>query len=412
MFGKRQISFPCDTRDLQSEEVRVLMFFPGRSDFLPPLLTAAASIAELGARVQVVVSDSSQESTDYMSRHGVEVCVEREGGRPKTYYGRALLRARVGARLVRQVRSFKPHCLWYHGQYAMEYGFIPGVNGRSVVVAHAHELCDREWFLRKVLDATLRRADLVIVPEVNRLWILRLRSRSYARFFEIPNRSLDDAFLHADGGSRTLEVFRQNGGSEKCTRFLIYQGVFMKGRSLREILLAFRGVKAEDVGLILLGGCVAGDLTVEIREIAKGDNRVTVVNRIPPPAHLAVAEGCVAGILLYSPSELNNVYCAPNKLYEFAAMGLGMILPDYPGISRLNRTYGFGELCDPEDVQSIRAAMETVLGKSQDHYRRGAQRFLDEAPRPEALYRLVYENILRRIEEKWEGTVRRTRTSC
>jgi glycosyltransferase involved in cell wall biosynthesis len=372
------------------------MFFPSRIDFLPPLLAAAACMADLGARVRVLASGSSQDSTEYLSRHGVEVCLAREGEHPKTYCARAILRARVGIELVRQVRSFKPECLWYHGQYAMEYGFLPALGGPTVIVAHAYELCDSESFLRKVLDATLRRAHVVIVPEINRLWILKLRSHSRAMFFEIPNRQLDDAVPRVDGGSRTREIFLENGGSQKCSRFLIYQGAFMGDRGLREVLHAFRGIKGEDLGLILLGGGLVGDLAPELGRLAKGDPRIAIIGRIPPPSHLAVTAGCAIGILLYSPSELNNIYCAPNKIYEYAAAGLGMILPDYPGVSALNRTYGLGELCDPEDVKSIRLAMERLLLRERDDNRRATRHFLEVTPSPKDMYRRVYECILER----------------
>jgi glycosyltransferase involved in cell wall biosynthesis len=386
-------------------QMRILMFFPSRIDYLPPLLTAAASMSKLGAKVLVVASDSSWDSAEYLRRHCVEVCLERDGDHPKTYCGRAMLRARVGIALVRRIHSFQPDCLWYHGEYAMEYSFIPGVNGRAVIVAHAHELCDCDYFLRKVLDATLRRADLVVVPEVNRLWMLRMRSRSRARFFEIPNRPLGDASSKMDEPC-TKEVFRKNGGPEECNRFLIYQGAFMEGRCLREILYAFRGIKDEDVGLILLGGGFAGDLTGELKGLAKEDPRIAVVPRFPPPNHLPITAGCVGGILLYSPSELNNIYCAPNKIYEYAAMGLGMILPDYPGVSLLNRIYGLGELCDPEDVQSIRTAMLRVLMNNQEHYRSAAARFLESTPKPEELYKEVYEEVLERIDQRRRGGAR------
>jgi glycosyltransferase involved in cell wall biosynthesis len=282
----------------------------------------------------------------------------------------------------------------------MEYSFLPGVTGDAVIVAHAYELCDRGFLLRHVTDTTLRRADIVIVPEINRLWMLKVRSRSQARFFEIPNRHLEEGNSGAEDGRRTRQIFLENGGSDACSRFLIYQGAFMEGRALREVLQAFRGVKDNSVGLILLGGGLAGDLTSDLKELAQGDSRVVVLRRMPPPTHLAVTGGCLAGILLYTPLDLNNVYCAPNKIYEYAAAGLGMILPDYPGVGLLGRTYGLGEVCDPEDVQSIRKAMERVLTRDQSDFRSAAARFLQSTSRPEEMYRGVHEEIVARIQQR------------
>jgi glycosyltransferase involved in cell wall biosynthesis len=159
-------------------------------------------------------------------------------------------------------------------------------------------------------------------------------------------------------------------------------------------------VQDGSVGLILLGGGLAGDLTSELKRLAYGDGRVVVLRRMPPPTHLAVTRGCLAGILLYTPLDLNNVYCAPNKIYEYAAAGLGMILPDYPGIAAVGRDYGLGEVCNPEDVQSIRAAMERVLARDEQTYRKAAAHFLQSTPTPETMYREVYEEIRVRIQRR------------
>ena len=59
---------------------------------------------------------------------------------------------------------------------------------------------------------------------------------------------------------------------------------------------------------------------------------------IIPPYHLEITSWAYIGILIYKPvrgattSPLNAVYCAPNKLYEYAMYGIPMIGNNVPGL--------------------------------------------------------------------------------
>lgn len=365
--------------------MRILMFFPGRVDTLPPAMTAAACMSEWGAEVHFLAAAGMEPSIRYLKDHGVIVHLAACQP-PSSRLGRAWIRARLAADLFQGVRRWKPDVLWYHGPFAMEYGLLPGVSARAVV-AHAYELCDRSPVLHRIQLRVLRRAEFVVVPEINRLWILKAQSLSRAKFLLIPNRPLDDMLPTASGPPTTLQVFRSSGGSYDCRRFVIYQGAFMPERALDNVIAAFQQIEARDVGLLLVGYVGDNSYLRSLRIAASGDRRVAFVPRIPAPDHLKVTAGCDVGILNYSPTKLNNIFCAPNKIYEYAALGLSMILPGFPALCQLNDRYQLGVTCDPESPVDIAQGIRILLTRPAAQVRENAQRFLLGSPSARTLYR-------------------------
>jgi len=375
---------------VETIQMKILMFFPGRVEHLPPLMTAAATMADLGAQVTVLASGAAVPSAAYLEQHGVALRLASPAvAQPATRLGRVWLRAKVGGDLLRAKMDCRPDYLWFHGPYAMEYALLPGLCRGVRLVAHAHE-----YFTQPILwhcqRRVVRRAQVVVCPEINRLWMLKLAVGGAGRWVCIPNRPAADLLPKPDEqGAVTRAAFAAAGGHPDCRKFLIYQGAFMRDRCLAAAITAFRAVADPQAGFILMGDGLTGRYHEELKALAAGDGRVVFLPRRPFPLHLQVTAGCHAGVLLYAPDSLNNVYCAPNKLYEYAAMELGLVLPDFPGVAAINQEYGLGRLCDPLNVPAITSAMTDVLAMPRAEWRTRTRRFLANAPSPEAKYRDV-----------------------
>ncbi len=389
--------------------LRILMFYPGRVDQVPPILTSAICMADGGADVHLLTFGAAEPSARYLRGRGVELTVLRDR-HPLTRAGKARLWLEGVLRLFQEKRRLNPDCLWHHqSAFPSWYALLPGALREVVVVAQMHEMNnDRpfRWYTQKALA---RRASLVIVPEVNRGMILKHFAHSDARFVVVPNRALEDA-LSCDEGPSASQVFREHGGSPHCRRLVIYQGVFMPDRRLDTVIEAFKRLAFHDVGLILLGADPAAPVCRDLARQAADDPRIVIVPRVAPPAHLRVARGCQVGVLLYAPRCLNNVYCAPNKIYEYAQSGLAMVLPDFPGLAPLAQVYRLGALCDPCDAASVARAMQSALEMNAEDVRSECARFLASSVRPEEAYREIHETLrglapVRRGEA--DGTVSR-----
>lgn len=70
------------------------------------------------------------------------------------------------------------------------------------------------------------------------------------------------------------------------------------------------------------------------------------------PAHLEVASHAYIGVMSYSFVDLNNLFCAPNKIWEYAGFSIPMISNDIPGLVNLLKKYNSGISANFDDKKS------------------------------------------------------------
>ena len=59
------------------------------------------------------------------------------------------------------------------------------------------------------------------------------------------------------------------------------------------------------------------------------------------------------GIVIYKNNCRNNYYCAPNKLFEYAAARIKIAGCDFPEVKRLLDKYGIGYTFSPDSEKSV-----------------------------------------------------------
>lgn len=377
--------------------LRILMIFPGIIDDLPPLLHASVCMLQQGAHVSIVCAGSSNNTKNYIKGFGVDYFSITANQYPQSLSGKLFLRIKFLLFLNKIIYQLKPNVIWLHGGHAM--GYLPALvrNKDTILIAHAHELYDI-MRLRKSQNRAIRLSDLFLVPEVNRGWMLKMSSHTTAPFIVVPNRLPDDIKLEEAATEYTTSVFTKNGGSVHCKRFIIYQGYFSPRRCLEELIHAFKSIDDATVGLILLGDSSDKRYLDKLIQHAKSDCRIIYISKIPPPGHLRITAGCHAGVMLYAPVSLNDVYCAPNKIFEYSAFGLSMIMPAYPGLVSINDCYDLGETCDPCSVESIASALLRVLKRDPLKSKASAKIFLDNSEKLFDVYGKVAEFLRFRIK--------------
>ena len=113
--------------------------------------------------------------------------------------------------------------------------------------------------------------------------------------------------------------------------------------------------------------------------LAPYENAFTL-QRIAAPGHLAVTERATIGIAVYNgegvgPWRLNALYCAPNKIYEYAAFGLPTLGNKIPGLEYTIGTAKAGVCCDMTESSILAAADELVAHIAE--YRSNAMQFYE-----------------------------------
>ena len=137
-------------------------------------------------------------------------------------------------------------------------------------------------------------------------------------------------------------------------RIIIYQGVFYNDRDLDNFVEAVLKLNNKYV-LYLMGK----ETDYKKNLCTTGGDTVVNIPYIKPPYHLLITKYAYIGILPYKAAhfahhaKINALYCAPNKLFEYAAYGIPMIGTDMPGLVLPFYRYGIGYVCRPYTVSKI-----------------------------------------------------------
>jgi glycosyltransferase involved in cell wall biosynthesis len=76
--------------------------------------------------------------------------------------------------------------------------------------------------------------------------------------------------------------------------------------------------------------------------------------------------GADVGVIAFQPIERNNLLATPNKLFECLAVGVPVVVSDFPEMGRIVRESKVGATCDPGSPSSIAAAVSAVLAGDRD----------------------------------------------
>ena len=206
--------------------------------------------------------------------------------------------------------------------------------------------------LKKYAEA----ANEIIVPEYNRAHILKIWWDLKKTPIVLPNKpyKLPPSEIPAEIKSKLTKLINEK------RRVLLYQGDFNPDRDLEIIADTVESMK--DYALYLLGRP-----NKYLNNLLSKKNGIEYIGYIQPPYHICAARYAHIGLLPYKPSknmkycsELNALYCAPNKIHEYASQGLPMIGPDIPGLRFPFELYKIGECYKADSVSSVLQAINNV----------------------------------------------------
>jgi glycosyltransferase involved in cell wall biosynthesis len=203
----------------------------------------------------------------------------------------------------------------------------------------------------------------------------------------------------------------------RSQKIVLYQGGYSLGRGLR-VLVRAAALLPKGWTLVMMGwGPLAADLKQIAASAAPRASGEPKVRFIPPAPqnelHLWSAGGTV-GVIPYQDTYLNHWYCTPNKLWEFPAAGVPILVQPFPELRRVVDTYQCGwvlpgALTPLAIANSIAGLTDEMLAKA----REGCQRFIEADSweplyehRLTALYASLLETSVARGEQLTPVTVR------
>ena len=191
-----------------------------------------------------------------------------------------------------------------------------------------------------------------------RIWTTRTRAEYIVRRYGIPFPTL----IH--NVPERMEVqqgwdLRERLGIPADRRILLYQG------SIQE----FRGIEESIEAVTLLDRCVLVVIgygyhrpALEDMVHRRGlDDRVRFFGPIPNDELLYYTASADVGLCVIRGQSLSYRWSMPNKLFEYMMAGIPIVASDFEEMGRVVREEGVGTVCDPDDPQSIAAAVRAIV---------------------------------------------------
>lgn len=211
--------------------------------------------------------------------------------------------------------------------------------------------------LKTHLNRYGKHAFKVVVPEYNRAHITKTWWELNRVPSILPNKPY--AIDIKNPPEEVIQLVEKIKNEKK--KIILYQGFFGKDRKLDVFAEAIAKLGSE-YKLYVMGS----DNEIR-RELCNNYSEIEYIPFIAPPYHLTITKHAHIGLLPYVPaknqgynSELNALYCAPNKIYEYSKYGMPMIGTDVPGLAYPFQKFGIGVCCDNLSVDSIIKAIKTV----------------------------------------------------
>ena len=164
----------------------------------------------------------------------------------------------------------------------------------------------------------------------------------------------------ARGGSSGPDL-RQELGIAPNQFVLLYQGGTGPTRLLEPVIEAM--VHAPRAVLVIRGPGIEyyGPGYLELAASLGIDDRIFCLAPVKSDQVVVAASGADAGLWTLPNLCKNFSYALPNKLFEYLAAGLPVLVADYPEVARLTNDYGVGLTFDPYSPESIAACVNELI---------------------------------------------------
>ena len=334
--------------------MRIVVINKDRLENIPPLISVIYHLNKLGHQVNVITTGFGESLARVFREKGIEWTVIPDKNRANPLlkiwgyytYRRGVLRA---------LDSLSFDCLWVEGGNTV-WALGPSL-AKYRYILQISELYENAPRFLKAIGKVVRGAGAVVLPEYNRAALYQVWFSLKERPIVLPNIP---AFLP---GAEELEGLEAKYSAQleplKGKTVVLYQGHIAGGRDLTSFAKA-----VQELGegyILLLVGKDYGSVSI----LRKHCDRICHIDFTPAPDYLVFTKHADIGILSYDPTSENNIFCAPNKLFEYSAYGVPMLGNDIPGLKYMIEPYRAGKIVDEADVESIKDAIREIAGNKE-----------------------------------------------
>lgn len=233
---------------------------------------------------------------------------------------------------------------------------------RAQIIYDAHELfSETQKGLRKIIWGLLER---IMVPACHAYIQPEKNRRTYfARKYHLPESSiaLVENFPSGKYPFSGRNRLRERLSIADDKKIVLYTGVLGAGRNIENMIRSMSLLDSQFV-LVLIGPTFKGydENLVDLVANLHLQSRVKFHPAIPNVEMLDYINSGDIGLVFYENINLNNYWCASNKLYEFILCGKPVITNDYPGLKEVVEKNRLGVCLSDSTPELIANAVKDV----------------------------------------------------
>lgn len=319
---------------------------------------AGGSALEAGLASEIVYAGYQVDGLPDREQIGAAQSILRIGGRPSRpgspQFLRALSLPRWWLAAGRLLPSADVSLVTAHSLAALPAGVLVAHRSKAPLLYDAHELeTERQGWspgarrLARLFERLLIRRcqHTIVVNDAIREWYsARYPGLSISTVRNVP------IIPEVIGASRLRERL---GISEESVVY-VYCGLLGRGRGLSELTQAFREVR-QDAQLVFVG---YGPLEAEIRDIAGRTPNIHFHPAVEQAELITLLNGADVGVFLPDGRSASYQNSLPNKVFEYCAAGLALLVSDAPELKRFASEHPLARSIE-SGVASIRRAVDS-----------------------------------------------------
>lgn len=324
----------------------------------------AKTLSQAGYKVKILEFSDSR-TPQHEGLDGIEVSTIRilTRGLPKNTFWRGVKYLEYLWSACRQAVRERADVYHAHDLYPLVPAFLGARLRGAKVIFDAHELWTEQGGISSFVAKVWRRIERFLLPRVDAVLTV---NEALAEVLHVEYGAKEKPVVVMNcqpyaNYERTLKLadFLKNKGIQG-KRIVLYQGGLVPGRGLSQLVHAFESLE-EDIVLVLMGyGTLKQELSALVRQLGL-DTRVWFHPPVTPDVLLAYTASADLGVVIYENTCRNNYLCSPNKLFEYLAAGIPIVMCDFPVLGKLLRKYEVGHEFDPSSPESIASAIRFCL---------------------------------------------------
>lgn len=271
---------------------------------------------------------------------------------------------------------------------------------KSIYIYDAYELLitdsnsikrDKFWF--RIEKMFIKGYDIVIAANEERASLMK---DYYGKYFFKRLLEIRNIPQFSQGLIESVEVIIGDWNSKilKSDKVVLYQGDVTEDRNLGKFIASLYSLPVNYKILIVGDGAALPNLKTRFKDL-EDQNRLVFTGRVENNKLFHFTGLGKVGIVSYPYTGLNNIYCSPNKIYEYTQFGLALLCTQQPPLENVIDKYGIGKCISKDDSSEMVAKKIEEIFNSLETYQQNIQTFAKENTWEKEVreYRLILENI-------------------